>query len=102
MSQRSEYSPEPFCYSLKSDINVGVQEDSQEFLGSVFSRIETELKETCFSDLVDRVYGGKTLVTIKCSKCGKEKYRVEDFNNLQLEVQERKTIDESLSRFTEE
>ena len=29
LSQRGEYSPESFCYSFKSDINVGVQEDSQ-------------------------------------------------------------------------
>ena len=28
LSQRSEYNPEHFCYSFKSDIHFGIQEDS--------------------------------------------------------------------------
>ena len=39
LSYRGDYNPETFCYSYRSDINVGIQEDSQEFLGDVFTKI---------------------------------------------------------------
>ena len=51
---------------------------------------------------MERVCGGKTIVTITCSRCKKIKYRIEDFNNLQLEVKDRRNIGESLEKFCEE
>ena len=38
LSDRSDYNPEGFCFSFNRNINVGVQEDAQEFLNSITGR----------------------------------------------------------------
>lgn len=40
-------------------------------------------------------------MSMKCQSCHMVKYRIEEFNNLSLEVKDRKSIDESLERFIE-
>lgn len=101
LSERGDYNPETFCYAFRSDINFGVQEDSQEFLNMLFDKLERELKESSFPRVLDEVFGGRTIVSMTCQSCNTAKYRIEEFNNLSLEVKDRKTIYESLDRFIE-
>jgi len=69
LSERGDYSPETFCYSFRSDINFGIQEDSQEFLNMLFDKLERELKDSSFPRVLDDVFGGRTVVNMKCQSC---------------------------------
>lgn len=50
LSERQEYNPREFCFSYRDSAgqrtNVRMQQDSQEFLGVVFSRLESMLAKT--------------------------------------------------------
>ena len=46
--------------------------------------------------LVQSIFQGKFCSQMVCQECGKAKNRIEDFYNLSLEVQGKKSIDESL------
>ena len=76
LSERSDYSPEAFCYSFRSDINFGIQEDSQEFLNMLFDKLEKEFKESSFPKVLDEVFGGRTIVSMTCESCQTPKYRI--------------------------
>lgn len=65
----------------------------------IFDKIDNEVKNTYFTNLINEVFGGKTIVTIECQNCKKPKYRIQDFNNISLEVKNLKNIDDSLSKF---
>lgn len=62
LSERMEYNPREFCFSFKDysgqPTNVRIQQDSQEFLGVAFSRIENMLAKTSMKYLLQNVFGG--------------------------------------------
>ena len=101
LSERSDYNPEGFCYTFKPNINVGVQEDAQEFLNSIIEKLEATLKGTPYSHLLRDVFGGKTISTMTCQSCSKPRYNAEEFRSILLEIKEKKTMLESLNRFIE-
>jgi ubiquitin carboxyl-terminal hydrolase 34 len=47
------------------------------------------------------VFGGKTCSQLVCSSCGYAKNRFEDFYNLSLPVQDKKSMAESLEKMIE-
>lgn len=64
MSDRVDYNPIEFCYSFKdyanNSVDLGSQQDAQEFLNMIFDKIENGLKNTPFKRLLESIYGGKT------------------------------------------
>jgi ubiquitin carboxyl-terminal hydrolase 34 len=103
LSERQAYHPAAFCYSFKdfsgSPTNISIQQDAQEFLGVIFERLETALKDTDYKYLMQGVFGGKTVSQCICKVCGTVKENLEDFYNLSLDVKHSKTLSESLARF---
>ena len=77
-----------------------IQQDSQEFLNRFFDKVENSLKQTMYKYLLQSVYGGKTCSQLICENgCGSVKNRYEDFYNLSLEVNNMKTLNDSLEKF---
>lgn len=80
---------------------MAIQCDCQEFLVSFFDRIETLLKPTTQKHLINDFFSFKINKQMVCSKCGNTKSRLEIFNNLQCEVENKTTLYESLNKLTE-
>ena len=103
LSERQAYHPAAFCYSFKDfsgmPTNISLQQDAQEFLGVIFERLETALKDTNYKYLMQGVFGGKTVSQTICKGCGNIKENLEDFYNISLDVKHSKTLSESLKRF---
>ena len=106
LSDRQDYNPVGFCFSFKDymgqPVNVGVQQDAQEFLNQIFDKLENGLKNTPFKDILQGVYGGKTCVQFICNGCKKKKRKIEDFYNLSVEVKNLKNIYESFEKLIAE
>lgn len=103
LSDRQDYNPHEFCFSFKDHagqpVNVGVQQDTQEFLNMVFDKLENGLKNTPFKNILEGVYGGKTSNQMICHGCGNIREREDIFYNLSVEVRNMKTIYDSFEKF---
>jgi len=104
LSNREDYNPEGFCYSFKdwdgNPTNTSIQQDAQEFLSRFIDKIESSLKPTNFKYLMHSVFGGKSCSQLVCEDgCGSAKNRFEDMFCLSLEVNNMKTIYDSLEKY---
>jgi len=101
-SDRMDYSPRDFCYSYKdfdgNPMNVGTQQDSQEFYNNFCDKIENALKKTKFKYIVSDVFAGKTCSSVTCENCKHTSNRFEDFYNLTLEVKNITNLNDSLQK----
>ena len=101
-SERMDYNPRDFCYSFKdfdgSPINVGAQQDSQEFYNNFCDKIENNLKKTHFKYIVNDVFTGRTCSSVLCQGCKNISNRFEDFYNLTLEVKNINNLNDSLQK----
>ena len=102
-SDRKDFNPFKFCFSLKDyeglPIKVNMQQDAQEFLNIFFDKLEICLRNSCFKYILQGVFGGKICTQLICSQCGKIKENHENFYNISLEVKNLKTIYESFNKF---
>jgi ubiquitin carboxyl-terminal hydrolase 34 len=104
LSERQDYNPFGFCFSFKdwegNPVDVRVQQDSQEFLNRFFDKVDEAIKPTPYKYLLSSIFGGKTCSQLFCENgCGSVKNRFEDFYNLSLEVNNMKTVNDSLEKF---
>ena len=74
------------------------QKDAQEFLSTIFHRIEDALAKTQRKYLIDGIFGGKQVSQMVCSECGKVKNKHETFLTLSLPVRDCKSVYESLKK----
>ena len=103
-SDRMDYNPRDFCYSYKdfdgNPMNVGSQQDSQEFYNNFCDKIENALKKTKFKYIVSDVFAGKTCSSVTCENCKHTSNRFEDFYNLTLEVKNITNLNDSLQKLS--
>ena len=101
-SEKMDYNPRDFCYSFKdfdgNPINVGTQQDSQEFLNNFCDKIENSLKKTHFKYIINDVFTGRTCSSVICDECKSISNRYEDFYNLTLEVKNINNLNDSLQK----
>ena len=101
-SEKMDYNPRSFCYSFKdfdgNPINVGAQQDSQEFYNNFCDKIENSLKKTKFKYIVSDVFTGRTCSSVICQNCKSISNRFEDFYNLTLEVKNINNLNDSLHK----
>ena len=101
-SEKMDYNPKGFCFSFKDmdghSINIGAQQDSQEFLNSFCDKIENSLKITKFKHIVNDVFTGRTCSSVVCDECKHVSNRIEDFYTLTLEVKNINTLNDSLHK----
>ena len=74
------------------------QKDAQEFLATIFDRVERSLEKTTRKYLIDSIFGGKQVSQMVCPECGKVKNRHETFLTLSLPVRDCKSVDEALAK----
>jgi ubiquitin carboxyl-terminal hydrolase 34 len=104
LSERIDYNGYGFCYSFKdydgNPTNITIQQDSQEFLSRFLDKMEYQIKPTPHRYLFQSILGGKTCSQLVCEQgCGTVKNRFEDFYTLSLEVNNMKTLHDSLENF---
>ena len=101
-SEKMDYNPRNFCYSFKdfdgNPINVGTQQDSQEFYNNFCDKIENSLKKTKFKYIVNDVFTGRTCSSVLCQGCKHISNRFEDFYNLTLELKNINSLNDSLQK----
>jgi len=101
-SEKMDYNPRSFCYSFKDfdghPINVGSQQDSQEFYNNFCDKIENSLKKTKYKYIVNDVFTGRTCSSVLCQGCKHISNRFEDFYNLTLEVKNINNLNDSLQK----
>ena len=101
-SEKMDYNPRGFCYSFKdfdgNPINVGSQQDSQEFYNNFCDKIENSLKKTKFKYIVSDVFTGRTCSSVLCQNCKSISNRFEDFYNLTLELKNISNLNDSLHK----
>ena len=80
-------------------IDVSVQMDVDEFYNLLFSKWESQLssKETARS--LNAFYGGKIVQQIHAKPCNHISERLEQFSAIQLEIQGKATLAESLASY---
>ena len=101
-SDRMDYSPRDFCYSYKDfdgkPMNLGAQQDSQEFYNNFCDKIENCLKKTKLKYIVTDVFAGKSCSSVTCENCKHISNRFEDFYNLTVEVKNFTNLNDSLQK----
>ena len=101
-SDRMDYSPRDFCYSYKDfdgkPMNLGAQQDSQEFYNNFCDKIENCLKKTKLKYIVTDVFAGKSCSSVTCENCKYVSNRFEDFYNLTVEVKNFNNLNDSLQK----
>ncbi|KAL4448730.1 hypothetical protein ABPG74_012819 [Tetrahymena malaccensis] len=105
LSDRQDYNPVGFCFSFKdfsgNPVNVGVQQDAQEFLNMIFEKLESSLRPTPFKYVLESVFGGQTISQMTCSSCGNVKAKYELFYTQQLRVEGCKKLSDSFNKMIE-
>ena len=102
LSEKKHFNPKYFCHSFKdfsgNPTNPKVQQDSQEFYNNFCEQIENKLKDTKYKYIINDVFMGKTCSSVICDRCQHISNRLEDFYNLQLEVKNIKSLNDSLQK----
>ena len=106
------------CYKLNPKFEIGTQQDANEFLTSLLTKIAIEEKHGCGTiqdsdhegkgetrkSLIDQLFRFRTKKTITCTKCGRKSETEEVCNSLLLQPKKEsneniKTIDEAMQYF---
>ncbi|KAJ5075636.1 ubiquitin carboxyl-terminal hydrolase faf-x-related [Anaeramoeba ignava] len=104
-SQETSIDPIQFCRSFKdfdgNPINLGRQQDANEFLNMLFERIESSLGQMGDPQLLKEVFGGKLIHQVICHEKSHRSEREEPFFTISLQVNGKRTLEESLQLFIE-
>ena len=101
--QVNYYTPSDFPQNFDDEIlNVHLQMDVDEFFGNILDKIENRLKKTKNENLVKYFFQGSQndILTFQ-DGCTHHRTNVNDFYSIQLQVQNKKNIYESLDTLTE-
>jgi ubiquitin C-terminal hydrolase len=70
LTDRQSFDPLGFFYAFKGydgkPTNMGIQEDSQEFVNRFFDKLEESLKGTSQKYVIDDIFRGHKLTMLKC------------------------------------
>ena len=101
--QVNYYTPNDFPYNFDDEIlNVHQQMDVDEFFGNILDKIENRLKNTKNENLVKYFFQGRQndLLTFQ-DGCSHHRTNIINFYSIQLQIQDKKNIYESLDTLTE-
>lgn len=76
-----------------------MQHDVQEFLRVLLDKLESKMKGTCVEGTVPKLFEGKMESFIKCKHVNYESKRTETFYDIQLNIKEKKNIEESFQDY---
>ena len=101
--QVNYYTPSDFPQNFDDEVlNVHLQMDVDEFFGNILDKIENRLKKTKNENLVKYFFQGSQNDILKFQDgCTHHRINVNNFYSIQLQVQNKKNIYESLDTLTE-
>ena len=101
--KRGHYVPETFVNNYDNEIlNVHQQMDVDEFFSNILDKLENRLKNTENENLLKYFFLGRFNDTLTFQEgCNHHRTNVNDFYSIQLQVQNKKNIYESLDTLTE-
>ncbi|XP_074039373.1 ubiquitin-specific protease 7 isoform X4 [Leptinotarsa decemlineata] len=76
-----------------------MQHDVQEFLRVLLDKLESKMKGTCVEGTVPKLFEGKMISYIRCKNVDYSSTRSETFYDIQLNIKEKKNIDESFKDY---
>ena len=100
LSVKKYFEPFNFCGAL--DIDIKVQEDSQQFYISLCDNVEKGLKslnKAKYLYIINDTLMGEICSSYKCASCGYISYKFENFIDLSLEVKNLDNIKDSLHKY---
>eukprot|EP01022_Parablepharisma_sp_SALTPOND_P000055 TRINITY_DN1001_c0_g1_i1.p1 TRINITY_DN1001_c0_g1~~TRINITY_DN1001_c0_g1_i1.p1 ORF type:complete len:1403 (+),score=208.78 TRINITY_DN1001_c0_g1_i1:12466-16674(+) len=104
-SVKQYYNPKIFCHALKDwegkSINVLEQMDVDEFFNLFLDRLETSIKNTPQQDTIKKHFGGIFANQLLCKDCPHSSVREEPFLALNLQVKNKKSLQQCLESFVE-
>ena len=101
--QINYYTPNDFPYNFDDEIlDVHQQMDADEFFGNILDKIENRLKNTKNENLVKYFFQGRQNDNLTFQEgCSHHRTNINNFYSIQLQIQNKKNIYESLDTLTE-
>jgi ubiquitin carboxyl-terminal hydrolase 9/24 len=103
--EKQYYNPKKFCEAFKdidgSPIDPTVQKDVDEFFNPLIDKIENLIKGTKEEKVMKNLFYGSLANEVICKDCPHQSEREEPFQNIQLVVKNKKSIQESLEAYIE-
>lgn len=75
-SERIDYGPKSLLSSFVPPINVGIQQDTTEFLNFLFDQVEDSLKRTPYKNILPELFQGNQVAQMICHNCGAKRERI--------------------------
>ena len=100
-------------HSIAKTLRVGRQEDSHEFLLYMLDALEKSAKlfkqsslnsfisssSDSSDNLIQKIFGGKLLSSVTCSKCKKSSNKIDNFLDVSLQISNVDSLDKSFENF---
>ena len=103
LSERQEFVPNAWCQVFKDNagrpVNVKIQQDAEEFLGTFLESLSNKLKGTPRASLVDNMFTYSVTGQLVCSSCKTVREREETGHHIAVEVKNFSSLQESLANF---
>ena len=104
-SRRASYNASHLCSLIKDfdgkPLSVYEQRDADEFFNLLMDRLESGLKTTNKPKLIQEVFGGAFANEIISQECDHRSEGKEDFLTLNIQIQNKKSLHDSLQAFIE-
>jgi len=104
-SEKQYFNPKGFCHAFKdydgNPTNVFEQMDADEFFNMFMDRLENQIKGTKQEHFIKQHFGGVVSNELICKGCPHYSEREESFLTVNLQVKNKKNIDQSLAAFVE-
>lgn len=104
-SVKQYYNPKLFCHAFKDwdkkPINVLEQMDVDEFFNLFLDKLENALKPTSLAKTIKRHFGGLFANQLICKDCPHSSVREEPFLALNLQVKNKRSLQQCLESFVE-
>ena len=105
MSQRQDYDPRPWCNAFKDSsgapVNVGIQQDAEEFVNQFLDKVERGLKGGRHQNLVRDCFTGTTVDQMCCPDVAWVREKRTVFHHLPLAVANSDNVYDSLRKSIE-
>ena len=104
-SKKQYYDPKYLCRALKDEnkksLAINVQMDADEFINLFFDQLEASLKGTKHEKMISKFFGGVFANQLLCKDCPHSSVRKEPFLALNLQIKNKKSLEECLDSFVE-
>lgn len=103
LSERQDYDPTPWCQAFKdaagNPVNIKIQQDAEEFLGTFIEKVEAALQPTPHKSLMNDLFMYSVTGQLACQSCHAVREREETNTHIAVEVKNFSNLRDSLGNF---